>query len=138
MPTLTGRLEKPGETFSLELKDLLNELRRRHWTLIRWGPEDGPCLMAAMFKWQACADVLILRDEHQATGYRVPTMDDSGVFNPDRVSYQYHASPLWTLRAILGLPEPGQPGSPMALETPASACFVSEDLPKPVLIRPLG
>ncbi|WP_019852983.1 hypothetical protein [Actinopolyspora mortivallis] len=138
MSTWTGKRENPGEPFSLELKDLLNELRRRKWTLIRWGPEHEPQLMAAMFRWQSCADVLILRSEEQASGYRVPTLDDRGIFNPDHVSYQYHASPLWTLRAILGLPEPGQPGSPLALEYPVRECFVPEYLPRPVLVRPLG
>ncbi|NYH78430.1 hypothetical protein FHR84_001755 [Actinopolyspora biskrensis] len=138
MPTVTGKLDKPAERFSLELEDLLKELRRRRWTLIRWGPERQPQLMAAMFKRQSCADVLILRDEHRATGYRVPTMDDTGVFNPERVSYQYHSSALWALRAILGLPEPGEPGAPMALEAPDVPCFLPDDLPQPVIIRPLG
>lgn len=134
---LTGKLDKPEAGFTPELKDLLNELRRRKWTLIRWGPERLPQLMAGMYRWQACADVLILRDESHATGYRVPTMDDTGVFNPERVTYQYHAPPLWALRAILGLPEPGEPEAPMAIEAPDTPCYLPEDLPQPVLIRPL-
>ncbi|WP_170837317.1 hypothetical protein [Actinopolyspora xinjiangensis] len=94
--------------------------------------------MAAMFKRQSCADVLILRDVSRATGYLVSTMDESGMFNPERISYQYHASPLCALRATLGFPEPGQPGAPMALEAPDTPCFLPEDLSRSVLIRPLG
>lgn len=136
--TMTGKLE-PSEHFSLELRDLLSELRRRQWTLIRWGDADAPSLLAAMFKWPTCADVLILRNEHHATVYRVPTFDDAGVFNPTVVSYQYHSSPLWALRAILALPAPGEPGAPMGIETPKyPECFIPERLPRPVLIRPLS
>jgi hypothetical protein len=127
------------ESFSLEFEELLSEFRWRRWTLIRWGPVDAPRLMAAMYKWQACADVFILRSEHEATAYRVPTLDDTGVFNPTTVAYQYHHSALWTLRAILLLPAPGEPGAPVGIETPKHPeCFISEDLSRPVLIRPLS
>ncbi len=94
--------------------------------------------MAAMFKHQTCADVFILRSEHQATAYRVPTLDDTGVFNPQNVTYQYHANPLWTLRAILALPAPGHPDAPIGIEVPANECFLPEKLPQPTLIRPLS
>ncbi|RZS37898.1 hypothetical protein EV193_105458 [Herbihabitans rhizosphaerae] len=129
----------PVETFSLELDDLLSELRRRHWTLIRWGPQDAPYLVAAIFKWQMCADVLILRGETAATAYRVPTLDDAEIFSPTGVSYQYHHSPLWALRSILSLPAPGAPGAPVGMETPKQPeCSVPENLPRPVVVRPLS
>ncbi|MGI8313348.1 hypothetical protein [Saccharopolyspora hattusasensis] len=125
-------------TLSLELKDLLSELRRRNWTLIRWGPEDSPQLWAAMFKWLDCADVFILRSEAKANAYRVPTPDGDGIFNPGRVFYQYHASPLWTLRAILALPEPRHPEAPTGIEGAAPECLLPERLSKPVVLRPLS
>jgi hypothetical protein len=60
-------------------------------------------------------------------------------FNPEMVVYQYHQSPLWSLRAILALPVPGSPEAPTRLERPKHPeCFISDDLPTPVVIRPLG
>lgn len=126
-------------SFSLELTELMSELRRRRWTLIRWGTEFSPQLIAATFKWPTCVDVLILRSETDATAYRVPTADGTGVFNPEAVSYQYHHCPLWTLRAILALPDPEEPGAPYWLEAPTyPECGIPDGLEKPVLIRPLS
>jgi hypothetical protein len=128
-----------GVSFSLELEDLLSELRRRRWTLLRWGPKDAPDLVAALFSWDACTDVLILRNANYATGYRVPTDRDAEVFNPWAVLYQYHNNPLWTLRAMLSLPAPGTPDAPHAMEVPKRPeCFIPDNLPKPILIRPLS
>ncbi|PKW17936.1 hypothetical protein A8926_5970 [Saccharopolyspora spinosa] len=39
----------------------------------------------------------VQRNEHKATAYRAPTVADTGVFNPELVSYQYYAAPLWTI-----------------------------------------
>jgi hypothetical protein len=127
------------ESVSIELADLLFELRRRTWTIVRWGPECSPQLIAGTFKWHTCVDVFILRSETDATAYRVPTVDGTGVFNPEAVSYQYHHRPLWTLRAILALPGPEDPGAPYWLELPTyPECGIPEGLEKPVLIRPLS
>lgn len=121
--------------FSLELEDLLTELHRRRWTIVRWGPEDAPDLLAAVFKWDTSADVLILRDEDRATGYRVPADE---VFNPSVVQYQYHNNPLWTLRVMLTLPGPGQPGAPHGIEIPRRPdCFIPDNLPVPIVVRSL-
>lgn len=141
MVTVTDDLVPHGtERDVLELRDLLSELRRRGWTLILWGPRTSPSFMGAMFQWRDCADVLLVRNNHQATGYRVPTPPgDDEVFNPNVVLYQYHQSPLWTLRAMLSLPRPGTPGAPAMAERPkAPECFLPEDLPRPVMIRPLS
>lgn len=130
---------EPTKGVSVELPDLLFELRRRNWTLVRWGPECSPQLIAGTFKWQTCVDVFILRSETDATAYRVPTVDGTDVFNPDAVSYQYHHCPLWTLRAILSLPDPEEPDAPYWLEPPTyPECGIPEGLETPVLIRPLS
>lgn len=126
------------EQVTVELKTLLDELRRRHWTLMVWGPRDKPDLVVSMFKWQTCVDVLILRSRTDASAYRAPAIEGSPMLNPEVVSYQYHAPALWTLRAILGLPEPGKEGAPMGLETPVAQCQIPEGLPKPIIVRPLG
>lgn len=123
----------------LELEDQLSELRRRQWTLILWGPRESPALMGAMFQWRDCADVLLVRNDRQASGYRIPTVHGGEVFNPESVLYQYHQSPLWTLRAILSLPHPGMSSAPIGIERPKyPECFIPDDLPNPVLIRPLS
>lgn len=122
----------------LGLDELLVELRRRHWTLIRWGNPRAPELLAATFEWDTCADVLILRAENDASAYRAPSWPEADLFAPEKVSYQYHASALWTLRAILSLPRPGTPGAPLAIETPHAKCRVPSGLPQPVVIRPLS
>jgi hypothetical protein len=125
--------------FTLGLNDLLSELRRRQWTLIRWGPEDAPALLAAVFRGDSYTDVLILRNAEQATGYRLPMFPESDIFNPHTVAYQYHSTPLWTLRAMLALPAPGKSGAPMLTEQPKyPECFIPEELPRPLLIRPLS
>lgn len=111
------------------------ELRRRRWTLVRWGPEHALELVAAYFRWRTCTDVLLLRGADSATGYRVPTTGGE-IFNPTVVAYQYHDNPLWTLRAMLSLPAPGELST---LETPMRPeCFIPNDLPQPVLLRPLS
>jgi hypothetical protein len=120
----------------MKLDELLTELRLRRWTLFRWGSEDDPALVAAVFKWNSSADVIILRRNRTATGYRVPTREDSEIFRPRIVSFQYHGPPLWTLRAVLTLPEPG-PGE-LHAETPHRDCRIPTELPKPIVIRPLG
>ncbi|NKQ55622.1 hypothetical protein HFP15_22315 [Amycolatopsis sp. K13G38] len=123
---------------SLQLDDLLTELRRRHWTLFRWGEANAPTLIAAVQQWDACADVLILRSEDDATAFRVPDAQGSNVLVPEKVSYQYHASALWTLRAILSLPTPDSTAAPTTIETPHAKCRVPEGLPRPIVIRPLS
>ncbi|WP_216204472.1 hypothetical protein [Amycolatopsis aidingensis] len=124
--------------FSLCLDDLLTELRRRQWTLLRWGPLDAPRLLAAMLHWDTCADVLILRSEQDASAFRAPVWRGSNPLAPEKVSYQYHAGALWTLRAILSLPAPGTAGAPVTIESPHANCRIGEGLPRPVLIRPLS
>ncbi|GAB3484412.1 hypothetical protein [Amycolatopsis cihanbeyliensis] len=124
--------------FSLGLDDLLTELRRRQWTLLRWGPPDAPRLLAAMLHRETCADVLILRSEQDASAFRAPVWRGSDPLAPEKVSYQYHANALWTLRAILTLPAPGSPGAPVTIETPHPRCRIGDHLPRPVLIRPLS
>ncbi|GAA5110504.1 hypothetical protein GCM10025762_18440 [Haloechinothrix salitolerans] len=122
----------------LQLDDLLTELRRRKWTLFRWGEPAAPTLVAAVHQWDTCADVLILRSEDDATAFRVPTTQGSKPFAPEKVTYQYHSNALWTLRAILALPTPGSTGAPATIETPHANCCVPDRLPRPALIRPLS
>lgn len=128
-----------GTACALQTDELLHELRRREWTLVRWGHRERPILPAAMYQWPLATDVLILRSEDDASAYRVPAgPHDDRIWNPQMVAYQFHSSALWTLRAILTIEAPGQPGSPGVMERAATACALPEDLPRPVLVRPLS
>ncbi|MBB5159698.1 hypothetical protein [Saccharopolyspora phatthalungensis] len=121
---------------SSEIDLLLTELRRTVWGLWVFGPKHGPDVVAAVHRWQTCADVVILRGEDDATAYRTPTMLGSDVFVPDLVSWQYHSSAVWTLRAALALPPPGHAQAPIAVLKPDLLCFLPADLGQPVTIRP--
>lgn len=122
----------------LPLDDLLRELRLRGWTLYRWGPADDPSLVVAAHAWENYADVVILRPDETASGYRVPTDEDADSFRPAAVSFQYHSEALWVLRAMLSLDPPRHPGGPAVLQTPHKSCVLPDDLPQPLTIRPLS
>ncbi|MBB5156978.1 hypothetical protein [Saccharopolyspora phatthalungensis] len=119
-----------------EVDELLNELRRRGWVLYVFGPKDAPEAVAHVFQWDTCADVVILRDEDDATAYRLPTFPGTDVFAPELVSWHYHASTAWTLRAVLTIAPPGHPDAPMGVLRPVPACGVPIQIRRPVSIRP--
>lgn len=129
MPTSTR--PTPSETDAL-----LSELRRQNWTLYVFGPQTSPEVVAAVFRWKTCADVVILRGENDATAYRVPTMLGADVFAPELVSWQYHSSAVWTLRAVLALAPAGDARAPMAVLRPDPLCFLPPELDRPVTVRP--
>lgn len=118
-----------------ELAHLLGEIRRRGWTLLRWGPEHSPELVAAMYSWGTWSDVYLLRAEDSATGYRTPITPTTSALNPRVVVAQYHGTAVEVARDLLGLPEPSQ-YSPEA-HSPDLLCRIPQRLPKPFLIRPL-
>lgn len=120
------------------LADLLRELRRRRWTLYLFGPEDRPELYAATFQWATCADVIILRSEDDATAYRVPTYQNTDVFLPTLVSWQYHSAAVWALRAVLTIGAPGQADAPFELLKPHPKCLIPIEIRRPVTVRPTG
>lgn len=68
--------------------------------------------------WGGTADVLILLDEEHALAYRTATGSGIDVFDPPLVSWSYSASPVWTVRALIVLPQPGHPSEPTTLEAP--------------------
>lgn len=100
-----------------------------------FGPKDGPDVVAAVRRWQTCADVVILRGEDDTTAYRTSTMSGSDVFLPELVSWQYHSSAVWALRAALALPAPGHPKAPIALLKPDPLCFLPPGLGRPITYR---
>ena len=79
--------------------------------------------------------MLILRGEHDASAYRMPTFPDTDHFAPTLVCWQYHATAMWTLRAVLTLEDPGDPGAPTAILRPAAGCFIPAEVRRPVTVR---
>jgi hypothetical protein len=77
--------------------------------------QHGPDVLAAAYQWEFCADVVVLVDDQRAHAYRVPTWDGVDVFAPTQVCWWYRGSAVWTLRALLTLPDPGHPDSPGTL-----------------------
>jgi hypothetical protein len=73
----------------------------------------GPEFLAGVRHHSAGADVIVLSGADIAHAYRLP--DDADVFTPDRVYWWYAASPVWTLRALLTLPAPGDHDAPRTL-----------------------
>ncbi|WET76869.1 hypothetical protein P3102_22460 [Amycolatopsis sp. QT-25] len=120
------------------MDELLGELARRRWTVYLFGPKGAPELIAATFQWPTCADVLILRSQDRATAYRVPTSDDTDVFMPEIVFWQYHSDPEWTLRAVLTIGAPGHFDAPLAILQPHPLCRIPVAKRRPVTIRPAG
>lgn len=135
VPGLPGNRGSAVTTLvSDELASLLVELRRRHWTLVRWGPEDAPDLVAAVYRWPEYSDVVVIRGELDAVAYRTPTI---AAINPPLVVYHLQASAVTVLGAVFGLPAPGEPGAPDDLVTTPDHCRIPEDLRGPVHVRPL-
>lgn len=75
----------------------------------------GPEVLAGVLQRSGYADVFVFCSDEYAHAYRLPTGTDTDVFAPTRVYWWYSASPVWTLRALLTLPEPGQPDAPDTL-----------------------
>ncbi|WP_233576080.1 hypothetical protein [Saccharopolyspora rhizosphaerae] len=117
------------------LDALLQQMRRDGWESYVFGPRDAPHAVSVVHRWTTCADVLVLRAEDDATAYRTPLRPDADLFAPTTVSWHYHATAEWTVRAVLDLAEPGTPGSPMAVLTPPPDCGVPAGLRRTTTIR---
>lgn len=84
------------------------------WHLFR-ADHHGPEVLAGVRQRPGCADVFVLNDAQHAHAYRMPTDPESDVFAPRDVLWWYGASPVWTLRCLLTLPEPDHPAAPATL-----------------------
>ncbi|GAB3438867.1 hypothetical protein [Actinophytocola sediminis] len=72
----------------------------------------GPEVLAGVFQWRACADVLVLADDDNSHAYRTPTNPTTDVFAPAHVCWWYGGnSMVWVLRALLTLPRPDERGA---------------------------
>ncbi|MEB3367240.1 hypothetical protein [Saccharopolyspora mangrovi] len=119
-----------------EVDALLDEMRQHGWESYVFGPRDAPHAVGLAYRRKTCADVLILHAEDDATAYRMPLPPNADLFAPGTVSWHYHATAEWTIRAMLALPEPGSPDAPLAMLTPPPDCGVPAELRRTTTIRP--
>lgn len=114
-----------------ELDALLEKAGRRGFMVHMFRSDrHGPDVVAAVYQWEGCADVLVLFDDQRAHAYRTPTGENTDVFAPTHVHWWYGASAVWTLRALLTLPHPGHPDAPGTLvPAPAGARLPGERVP---------
>jgi hypothetical protein len=121
-------VSRPNPKAQLGLNELLGQLRERRWTLHVFGPRESPDFISASLLWGGRADVIHLRSEKSATAYRMVLFPNADLFAPKEVEWQYHQAPTWTLRAILGLPAPGQHGAPTGSERANALCSVPQEI----------
>jgi hypothetical protein len=122
---------------SLDVDQLLAELRRRRWVLHFFGADrEAPEVIAAVLRWQRCADVVVLRGEDDAVAYRTPTAPRLDVFAPELVYWVYAAPATWTLKAVLSLEPPDSPNAPDELVAAPAGCSVPPEVRGSRTIRP--
>jgi hypothetical protein len=121
-----------------ELDVLLEEAGKQGylWYLFRTD-HHGPEVLAGVLQRLGCADVLVLSGVEHAHAYRVLTGPDTDVFAPRDVLWWYGANPVWTLRGLLTLPEPGHPEAPTTLTPAPPGSGVSGDR-RPARLRRRG
>lgn len=114
-----------------ELDALIEEAGRRGYLWYQFRVDQhGPEVLAGVFNWDRCADVVVLTDENSAHAYRAPTDTGTDVFAPSHIHWWYGRSDeltgasnivlpgvgmVWILRALLTLPAPSEPGGAPSL-----------------------
>lgn len=117
------------------LEDWLQQASERGflWHQFR-NDQHGPDYLAATLQRAGTADVLVLSGEDYAHAYRTPVASEEDVFRPSLVWWWYGHSPVWVVRAVLALPEPGHPDAPGHLMKVPAPTGVPGSL-RPVKIR---
>jgi hypothetical protein len=125
-----------GHPPGTELDALLAELARRRYLMHSFSSDRfGPEILAGIHRWDYCADVVVVNDEHQAIAYRVPIAPAVDPFAPEHVYWWYSASAVWTLRALFTLAAPDEPDAPTYLIEAPPGCGVPATHRIPVRIR---
>ena len=94
----------------------------------------GPDVLAGVFQWGVCADVVVLTDDETSHAYRLPTGPETDVFSPSHVHWWYGRSSnvgmVWVMRALLTLPRPDEPdGLPPLFPAPPHSGVSGERIP---------
>jgi hypothetical protein len=119
-----------------ELDELLGRIGRQRFLAHAFRSDhNGPDALAFVHRWpDGTADVVILFDGERASAFRTAGTG-ADVFAPELVSWWYASKPVWTLRALIALPEPGHPDEPVELRRPPPECILPEDIRMPVRVR---
>jgi hypothetical protein len=119
-----------------ELDELLGLVGRQRFLAYAFRSDrDGPDVLAFVRYWAGgTADVVIVFDEERASAFRTAG-SGADVFAPELVSWWYAAKPVWTLRALIALPEPGHPDEPIELMRPPPECLLPAAGRMPVRVR---
>lgn len=74
--------------------------------------QHGPEVLAGVYSWGDCADVVVLTDDSGSHAYRTPMDATTDVFAPSHVYWWYGRSNevgmVWVVRALLTLPPPDE------------------------------
>ncbi|HEV8559038.1 MAG TPA: hypothetical protein VGR06_21915 [Actinophytocola sp.] len=121
---------------STELDALLSRIGRQRFLAHAFRPDrNGPDVLAFVRYWAGgTADVVIVFDEARASAFRTAG-SGADVFAPELVSWWYLNNPVWTLRALMALPEPGHPDEPVEIMRPPPGCLLPAGGRMPVLVR---
>jgi hypothetical protein len=120
------------------LDEWLEELRRRRWTHHYFPDRRAPNVHASLFIWNGgIADVVAIFDTGTALAYRAPFPQGESPFDPLRVTWVFAGEPIWAIRGVLALPEPGAHGEPVFVQTPPPLCAALAELAgKNRVVRP--
>lgn len=132
MIDLLDRLGSRGVAMAiddLEFDLLVEQLGKQRFVNHEMGlAHDGrPNVLGFVRDWgSGIADVVVIVDEAHACAWRTAIGPDVDVFAPDRVSWSYAHTPVWTLRALLTMPPPGHPAEPFQPMPLPTGCKIPE------------
>lgn len=119
-----------------ERDELLDRLGRQRFMAHAFRVDHhGPDILALVHDWGWTADVVILFDEAVACAYRTASGPGVDVFAPELVAWWYSSSLVWTLRAMIALPQPGHPAAPNQLLAPPRGYTLPKAGRMPVRVR---
>jgi hypothetical protein len=120
-----------------ELDALMDWVGRRGYLIWQFQADHqaGPDIVAAVRDYGGIADVLILRSPDHACAYRMPTGSGIDVFNPEFVYWFYAHNAVWTIRALITLPAPGQVDAPTTVMRTPPGYGIPAEARMPVSIR---
>ncbi|MGH3976739.1 MAG: hypothetical protein ACRDS9_25995 [Pseudonocardiaceae bacterium] len=112
VPQPPGSGSSGQESLPPEVERLLLDVMADGFTLYCCGPKDEPTALVAVYEWEYCIDLIIIRDFTRITAARAPKRDKVDVFAPEVVVWAYEGPPQCTLRALLNLVHPQHPDAP--------------------------
>lgn len=129
---------------SRDLDEWIGELTRRGWTHLYVPDRAQPLAMASTYWYSGYVDVIQLFPEEDAFAYRAPCEPRQNPYTPASVVWQYGGTAVWTVRAMLALPEPGSayapkdpmPAPPMARTLPSILGRVRRSVIRPPATPP--